>query len=346
MKNMRWQLTVFAGGVVLVSGWILLNPLWQRHLVPETVANLPPASAAAVTTVEPLAPVTELAHWVARGRALGERPASLSGTQVDGTLQVDGNGNLVIDLGLRRVFDYFLATVGEESLDEIRARLALYLQQNLPAAAARQAWDVLTQYLGYKDALAELPGHDGSYEGMRDSLQRQRDLRDTLLGPELADAFFRAEDDYADFALQHIDHLRDPDLTPQEKQQRTEALLSTLPDPIRDDIQSTGRPLQVEQSVQALREKGASADEIWHLREQQFGTAAAERLATLDAQRAQWQQRYERYRQQRAAIDNSALDDTDKAAEIIRLRAEQFSDAEQKRVAALDRIEADARTAE
>lgn len=340
MRKAGWQSKLFVIGVVLVPGWILLNPLWEQRVrqEPQTAPRPLPSSVVKAPTVTPAA---ELAQWVAKGRALGERPASLTGTRVDGALQVDADGNLVIDLGVRRVFDYFLATIGEESLDEIRARLALYLQQHLPAAAAQQAWDLLTRYLDYKDALAEMPGHDGSYDGMRDSLQRARELRDALLGPTLAEAFFREEDEYADFALQYIDQLHDPVLTAQEKQQRAEALLSALPDNARQEIQSTGRPLQIEQSVQALREQGATTDDIWLYREQQFGSAAADRLAALDAQRAQWQQRYEYYRQQREAIETSGLDDTDKAAEIIRLRAEQFSDAEQKRVDVLDRITAD-----
>ncbi|MEZ5511813.1 MAG: lipase secretion chaperone [Gammaproteobacteria bacterium] len=340
MRKAGWQSKLFVVGVVLVPGWILLNPLWEQRVRQERQPASLHLSAPAVVAPT-VTPAAELAQWVAKGRELGERPASLTGTQVDGALQVDTDGNLVIDLGVRRVFDYFLATIGEESLEEIRARLALYLQQHLPAAAAQQAWDVLTRYLDYKDALAELPGHDGSYDGMRDSLQRARELRDAMLGPTLADGFFREEDEYADVALQYIDYLRDPALTAQEKQQRVEALLSNLPDNARQEIQSTGRPLQIEQSVQTLREQGASSDDIWLYREQQFGSAAADRLAALDAQRAQWQQRYEYYRQQRAAIETSALDDSDKAAGIIRLRAEQFSDAEQKRVDVLDRITVD-----
>jgi len=340
MTKAGWQLKLFVVGVVLVPGWILLNPLWEQHVRQEPQVRPRPLSSPALTTPV-VTPAAELARWVAKGRALGERPASLTGTQVDGALQVDAKGNLVIDLGLRRVFDYFLATIGEENLDDIRARIALYLQQHLPAAAAQQAWDLLTRYLDYKDALAEMPGHDGSYDGMRDSLQQARELRDALLGPTLAEAFFRDEDEYADFALHYIDQLHDPALTAQEKQQRVEALLSNLPDNARQEIQSTGRPLQIEQLVQAQREQGASSDDIWLYREQQFGSAAADRLAALDAQRVQWQQRYEYYRQQRDAIETSALDDSDKAAGIMRLRAEQFSDAEQKRVDVLDRITVD-----
>ena len=345
MKNIRWQSALFLILVVVVCGWILLSPLVDRVQSQPLPASTTAAGSKQFAQSEKIQP-SEFAKWVAQGRALGALPASLEGTRVDGELAVDDQGDLVIDLGLRRVFDYFLATMGEETLDQIRARIALYLQQNLPVAAALQAWDVLTQYLNYKDALVDLPGHDGSYEGMKESLQQQRDMRDAMLGPELADAFFHEEDEYADFALEHIEHLRDPNLTAQEKDELTSALLNSLPDKTRALIEATGAPLGAEEKVETMREQGASENDVWQYREQQFGSAAADRLAQLDQQRQQWQQRYDAYRQQIASIQSSSLADQDKIVQIERLRGEYFSPVEQKRVAALDRIAAETRAAQ
>lgn len=342
MKNHRTKIVVFVLTLIAAWGWFL-RPSWRVQL---TDHNLPAAQydpAPSPATGAQL-PEATFSRWAAKGALLGEPPASLAGTQVDGALRVDDRGNLLLDSDLRQVFDYFLATIGEESLARIRARIAFHLQQQLPPAAAEQAWHVLNQYLHYKDALASLPGHDGSYAGMRDSLERQRSLRDSLLGPELASAFFHDEDQYADFALQHTDQLRNPDLSPQQRRQHVEALLSTLPDNLREQVQATAVPLQVDRQVQAMREQGASEGEIWQAREQQVGADAAERLAQLDRQREEWRQRYESYRHQVAAIESSAMADADRAEAIARLREEHFSAAEQKRVSALDRIAADART--
>ena len=66
--------------------------------------------------------------------------------------------------------------------------------------------------------------------------------------------------------------------------------------------------------------------------------AAAERLQALDERRAQWDQRYQAYRQELAAIDNAALDATDRESGIEQLRLRYFSAQESARVAALDRI--------
>lgn len=338
-----------------IAMWLFLvaAPIGVWLLLPDAPPAATPAKAIPVQVqVAATAPVAlttpqqaEFEKYVELGGAMGAYPASLDGTQVDGHVAVDANGHLIVDLGLRQIFDYFLATIGEETLEQIRARIAFYLQQQLPADAALQAWDILTQYLAYKDALADLSGHDGSYEGMRDSLQRQRELRDSLLSPALSTAFFQEEDTYADFALEHIENLRNPELSAAEKQAQTQALLETLPAPTRELIQATGAPLGVEQQVQVLREQGGSDSDIWQFREQQFGAAAADRLAALDAQRLQWEQRYEQYRQQRAVIENSGLAEQDIQQEIERLRAEQFADSERKRVAALDRIAEATRTA-
>lgn len=333
---------LFGVAIASVSLWVLMDPwLERRQITPQPAAQAPVVQAS--TPVSPLVQ-DAFSRWADKGARLGALPASLAGTQVDGVLHADANGNLQVELGLRRVFDYFLATLGEESLEQIRARIAFHLQRHLPPTAAVQAWEILNRYLHYKNMLASLPGHDGTYDGMRASLMRMRELRDSLLGPELAGAFYLEEDQYADFALQHMDQLRVTGLSAAQRQERTEALLSTLPEELRSQIQATGAPLQVERQVQRLREQGASDGEIWQRREQQFGAAAADRLARLDEQRAQWQQRYDAYRRARAAIESSALDDVDKTQEIQRLRAEQFTPTEQKRVDALDRIAVDART--
>lgn len=337
MTKNRVQSVLFLLLILAVCGWILFDPLWLRLVAPAPV-SLPVSRV--VVTPDRIAPHQQdaFAGWASRGAALGRQASSLEGTRVDGAVTADSAGSLVVDLPLRRLFDHFLVTLGEESLDQIRARIAFYLQQHLPPTAAVQAWEVLNQYLHYKDMVASLPRHDGSYQGMLDSLTRQRELRDALLGPELATAFFHDEDQFAEYAIQHVSILRDPALSVRERQRRADALLANLPEDARNRIMAVARPLQVERQVESLRQQGGSESEVWAQREQQLGAAAADRLAELDQRRDQWQQRYSQYLKQRQAIEASALAASDKAEQVARLRAEQFSPAELKRVEALDRI--------
>src|SRR3990167_5766466 len=337
---------VFGVAVLVVCTWVLLGPfLVEPRMAASGVQTLPaPAALPAVTSSPVAATSAEFLQWAQRGAALGEPPRSLQGTTVDGGVGVDGGasvdaqGNLVIAESLRRLFDYFLATAGEETPEQIRARIAFYLQQQLPLDAAMQGWAILGQYLAYKDALADLSGHDGSYDGMLASLREQRDLRDTLLGPTLSSAFFQAEDEYADFALQHVTQLRDSNLSAEEKERLTQELLATLPEESRREIEATGAPVRVEQQVEMLRQQGASEADVWQVREQQFGSAAAGRLAQLDQTRAEWEQRYGDYRQQLQQIETSALAEAERQEAVARLRAITFSEQEMKRVEALDRI--------
>lgn len=339
MKRNGLLTLVFGIAVLVVCAWVLVVPLLvEPELSAPAVQALPAPAALPAAATAPATTSAEFLRWAQRGAALGELPRSLQGTAVDGGVDLDAQRKLVIGESLRRLFDYFLATAGEETLEQIRARIAFYLQQQLPLDAAMQGWAILGQYLAYKDALADLPGHDGSYDGMLASLREQRELRDTLLGPTLSSAFFQAEDEYADFALQHVTHLRDPELSAEEKERLTQELLATLPEDSRREIEATGAPVRVEQQVEMLRQQGASEADVWQLREQQFGSAAAGRLAQLDQTRAEWEQRYGEYRQQLQQIETSALADTERQEAVARLRAITFSEQEMKRVEALDRI--------
>lgn len=340
MKKNGLLTLAFGVAVLAVCAWVLVGAfLVKPGLSVPGVQMLPaPAALPGVATSPGITTSAEFLRWAQQGAALGDVPRSLQGTAVDGGVELDAQGNLVVGESLRRLFDYFLATAGEETLEQIRARIAFCLQQQLPLDAAMQGWAILGQYLAYKDALADLPGHDGSYDGMLASLQEQRALRDSLLGPTLSSAFFQAEDEYADFALQHVTQLRDPDRSAAEKERLTQALLATLPEDSRREIEATGAPVRVEQQVEMLRQQGASEAEVWQLREQQFGSAAAERLAQLDQARAEWEQRYGEYRQQVQQIETSALADTERQDALARLRAITFSAQEMKRVEALDRI--------
>jgi lipase chaperone LimK len=92
----------------------------------------------------------------------------------------------------------------------------------------------------------------------------------------------------------------------------------------------------------AERAEGASEAESFALREQAFGYDAAERLAVLDARRAEWQRRLHGYHAERAAL----LGDPELAPEELHgaleaLRTEHFEPQELARVRALDRADAE-----
>src|SRR5262249_39840908 len=85
------------------------------------------------------------------GATLGPRPRSLRGTRVDGGLAVDAAGRFMATPDARRLFDYFLATAGEETPERIRARIVAAIEQRLSGDAARDATALLDRYLAYRE---------------------------------------------------------------------------------------------------------------------------------------------------------------------------------------------------
>ncbi len=281
----------------------------------------------------------EFGRQAEKGRGAGPLPASLDGTEVDGAARVDEHGELIIDVGLRQGFDYFLAAIGEEDLETIKARIAAWLDEELPPGAARQAWAVLERYLGYKEALADIPEHDGTPESMRRTVRARGELRDAWLGQEISDAFYRFENAYDHYMIERMALEQDDSLTGEQRRKRLDGLRAELPDEVRDAMERTRATARVSRQVSELREQGASESEIHALRERELGSEAAQRLSELDQQRAEWDRRYGGYREELEALRERDLDAETLEREIEHLREQHFDEQELRRVETLDRIQ-------
>lgn len=271
--------------------------------------------------------------------AEARRPASLRGTRVDGGLVTDAAGSFVATPDARRLFDYFLAASGEESEADIVARVHAEIDRRLSPDAARDAKLLLDRYLAYR-ARARVLAEQGLAEAPLDErLATLRALRRETLGDETAAALFAEEDAVDAVAVAKLTADVDDAATPEERALRRDAAEEALPEAERENRRAARLALDLRAAEDALREGGASPDELRALRERTVGAEAAERLASLDLQRAQWQSRLDDYRDARAAIEGDAsLDAGARAAAIERLRAERFDATERLRVEALDGI--------
>jgi lipase chaperone LimK len=329
---------------VVLTGWRMMSSQQQRHAdIGENATavtsgnNEAPVPAAMAGKKNPVADNGFSAYLMAASH-LGALPASLDGTEVDGELRSDAQGNLIIGNEIRRVFDYFLATLGEEDIERIKARIALHLHQHLPAAAAQQAWDLLMRYLDYGEALATLPPHDGTVKSMHEVLVQRRDMRTAWLGQEVAEAFFAQDDAFDAYSLARVTVQQDDSLSAEEKQARQRELEIMLPREMREARERMRAPVEVAQQVEAWRAQGASEAEVRRLREQTFGSAAADRLEQLDRDRAAWDKRYADWQAERRVIEQSGLAQEDRQRALEDAMARRFSEQEQRRVQALDRI--------
>lgn len=318
----------------LLLGW---------YLLPER--ETPEPRQAAVATPPPASPPTALPAMLTNQRP--EQPpleASQRGTQVDGQLQVDANGNLIVTDQLRHLFDYFLSAVGEISHAQALQRIRQYLQANLRAPALQQAEQLLDSYVEYLQALIELEERFpvvADLDGLHARELAVQRLRASLFDAEAHAAFFAKEELYNGFTLERLAIQHDSQLSAAEKAEQIEALREGLP----EELQALLVPQlhsELRQQTSQLQAQGASAEEIRELRMNMVGPEATARLEALDQQRNQWQQRFQRFSEQRQQIlRQSGLAESDRLAEVEQLLHSQFNDSERLRVLSLLELQGD-----
>ncbi|MDH4871923.1 lipase secretion chaperone [Pseudomonas sp. BN515] len=321
----------FAGALAILLQWGGKPAPAASSVAPAvmtTATSTPPAPPPASHS-EPLASSTKAPTT----RAM---PASLSGTAVDGRFHLDSGGNLLITEDIRRIFDYFLSTQGEEPLAGSIQRLRGYIGQQLDAPAEDQALVLLDQYLDYKRQLVQLERDIPLLADLNALRQREaavQALRARIFSTDAHQAFFASEETYNTFTLQRL-AIQRTSLDPAAKAAAIDQLRSALPDELQALAASQ---LQAELRVQvgALREAGGSPEQIRQLRQQLVGAEATIRLEALDQQRLQWQQRLQSYLKERSRIEASeGLSQSDKAAAIAQLEEEGFNPQERLRLQA------------
>lgn len=266
-------------------------------------------------------------------------PGSLQGTEEDGALREDGDGELVIGPQVIRLFDYYLSAGGEEPDTVIRDRVLAAIRKSLgDRRSAEQAKGLFDRYLGYRRASRAL-----SASGELDErLSAVRRLRRDHFGA-LADRLFGDDERETAAALERRRVIANGTLSAEDRERQLGEIEGRLPDAIREARAAAAAPLLQREEEDAMRAAGASAEEIHAQRVAKLGEAAAERLADLDARRAAWKERLDAFRAARAAIERDEPDEGRRRAAITALLERSFAPLERIRVEAADRREAEAR---
>lgn len=348
-KNNAFMVFVMLG----IGGAVMALLYWLK---PDTPPEQPPAA----TTVQydlptpvlpepssaiPTLPVTPFKT------GLEQLPASLLGTEVDGEILIDENRNLHVTRGLRDLFDYFLTTVGEESLATIIQRVKAYIRHRTPEPAQSQAIALFDQYIAYRGALRAIPEAGGKPADQIDlnAIAQQKTaeqrLRQQFFDAKTIQAFFGDDDAYDQYALQSLRINQDPALSPAEKNQQIEQLAARLPDHLRDAIQAAAQYQNLEQQTAEWKTRNGSAEELRQIRLNLVGAAATERLEALDQENRQWQRRVDAYLQEYNRINNNTQWSVEqKQLMVLSLRRQQgFSETEQLRLPAFEQMAAQGR---
>ncbi|MYM84112.1 lipase chaperone [Duganella sp. FT50W] len=263
---------------------------------------------------------------------------SMVGTRPDGELKTQAGDQLVVDAELGHLFDYYLAGLGERDLAAIRAEIERELDRRLKPGPARQAKQLLSSYLAYKQALAGLestlaPSADVA-QSARARLAAMRGLRSAYFTPEQSAGLFGAADAVDDDAVARLEISADKTLSAEQKQAKLAELDRQMPAALREAREAPAKIIRTEESVARLRAGGAGDNEVYRLRAATFSPEAAARLADLDRDEASWKARVSAYLAQRATLMAQPAQQRDAALQ--QLRDASFTPDEQRRLGAYE----------
>ncbi|MFN1600637.1 lipase secretion chaperone [Vibrio harveyi] len=238
-----------------------------------------------------------------------------------------------IDLSSQKdFFEYTLSGLGEQSLEEIKANVKTGESQLDSLGISAELFET---YLAYKEALSKLE----PFEGNSLSLNELKQLNDAIL--VMQSAFFTDEqiaqlfDEENRLRQLAIDKLtiRETELDADSQQQMLEENLASQPKYIQQSERNNALVIELNQTSEM------SAQEKYLARVDLVGEEGAERLQTLDEQRASFNASLNDYLEKRAEIiNNDFLGEEEKKTEIAGLREQSFEQNQWRRVEALERI--------
>lgn len=276
-------------------------------------------------------------------RPLKALPTSFSGTQVDGAFHIDAAGNLLISEDIRRIFDYFLASIGEEPVSASVERLQAYIVNQLQGPARDQALALLAHYLDYKRELVLLERDLPQVADLAALRQREaavQALRARLFSTEAQQAFFAREQAYNQFTLQRLAIQQDAGLDDDGKAAAVDRLRNSLPEEMQDLLLPQLQN-QLRQQTAQLQTAGASPEKIRQLRQQLVGAEATQRLEALDQKRQAWSKRLDSYlREKNRIAANQGLSAGDRVKAIEQLAEQHFDEHERMRLNAAEQLAA------
>lgn len=272
---------------------------------------------------------------------------SMEGTVPDGIqiLQSGSGSNAAGKLAfgdLRRMFDYYLSAVGEQSIAAITQQINRELERTLPTDQVPKAKRLLGLYLEFKRELMDVerkPGVTGQgVQAIRNRLLAMQDLRARYFNAEETQAMFGFEDAYDMDAVARLEVSQNPALSANQKKDQLAALDAAMPDDLRRERAAPQVIVRMEEKVVEMRAKGASDDEVYRMRSKEFSPEAATRLAEVDREEAAWKKRIASYlaeRNQLLAAQANAPE-SDRQMALLHLQQAQFNDDERRRLPAYE----------
>jgi len=225
-------------------------------------------------------------------------------TEVDGDAAMDVTGAVRPDPALLALFDYVLSNASGQSRAALNQNLLGILGARLPPRARAQVLDLFRRTLDYRAQLYLAARAHAPMSLARRWAWEQR-LRARFFTAREAQALFVTADQLDRLALARLAVIEDQTLAGDERQRQLNALEQRLPPALRQMRAQTRLPLQLARAERLLLLRQGGERDLFLLRRQWVGNAAALRLTALDQEHQVWLRRVADYRAARQALGAS-----------------------------------------
>ena len=221
-----------------------------------------------------------------------------------------------------------------------------YIRSHTPEPAASQAVTIFDQYVAYLTAIPTIENRYGNLQlqatktgdlDLNMVAQQKQDvakLRQQHFDKETIKAFFGAEDEYDDYSLAMVKINQDKQLSDAQKEAARQDYISRMPDnAIKTNIAQQANLNELITRTEQMQAKGATAEELYNMRRELVGAPAAARLAQVDQQDADFDQRFKQYQTQKQQLLSQNADKVQAQTQINQIEQQLFNETERKRLA-------------
>ncbi|NOH53901.1 lipase secretion chaperone [Vibrio coralliilyticus] len=232
----------------------------------------------------------------------------------------------------RDLFDYALSSLGEQELDQIKARIQRLPKDQQGLVVDEALFETYLQYKTELETLESITSQQITLTDLEQLHQQIMALQSQYFTDEQIQTLFGEENRLRQLAIDKL-AIANQNLDAESQAQWLEETLADQP----DYIQQAERNNQL---IIGLNQSSQMDEQNKHLtRVELVGEEAAERLDKLDAKREQFNTQLDSYLQQRSVIlSDNTLSDDDKQSQIAYLREQSFDSVQWRRIEALERI--------
>lgn len=243
---------------------------------------------------------------------------SLEGTEIDGKLVADENGNLILDLSVRDFFDYFLVASDDVGPEFAINEIVRYANEYLPEPANTQAIELLKNYLRYKKTEIDLQQapiykeqltHEKTIELLSENFNALKERRSELFDEKTEQALFSLEDSYAEYTLESLKIRSSKNLSNEEKSLRLLELKEILPSELASSERRHDEAQEKQKEVDSLVNSAIDDSQLHNrLIESGYSYQKADEIISHRQEKAYFDKQYIAYKQAQKSLDGTRAD--------------------------------------